>query len=194
MDAVILNDSKEDALNNAGKMLELELENKGWNVEIYRLCDEKIATCTGCYGCWLKTPGLCVIKDMGQEIVGKVIKSDLLILLSTLTFGGYSFHLKKVVDRFIPLVLPFFAEIDGEIHHQPRYEKNPKFLAVGYMPHHDKESERIFTELVDRNAINMHSPENHVEFITDQEADLSGVKSILMLEKAGVLEKAGAML
>jgi multimeric flavodoxin WrbA len=53
MKAVILNGSDgESVLNNSGKILALELENKGWKVEIYELSQEKIATCTGCYGCW----------------------------------------------------------------------------------------------------------------------------------------------
>ena len=188
MNAVILNGSDgEIALNNAGKILALELKNNGWNVESYNLYKEKIATCIGCYGCWLKTPGQCIIKDKGQEIAEKVIKSDLLILLSPVTFGGYSFHLKKVVDRLIPNILPFFTKINGEMHHKPRYKNNPKILAIGYLPRHNEESERIFTALVSRNAINMHSPENHVEFITDNEADVSAFKVNSMFEKVGMI-------
>jgi multimeric flavodoxin WrbA len=188
MKVVILNGSdKEYALNHAGEMLALELENKGWDVESYQLSKVKIATCIGCYGCWLKTPGQCILKDTGQEIAEKVIKSDLLIMLSPVTFGGYSFHLKKVVDRLIPNILPFFTRIDGELHHKPRYEKNPKFLAIGYLPHHNEESENIFTALVNRNAINMHSPENYAEVINGDKSDLNGFNANLILEKVGVV-------
>jgi multimeric flavodoxin WrbA len=188
MNAVILDGSSvEGVLNNTGKILDLELKNKRWNVESYELSKEKIATCTGCYGCWLKTPGQCIIRDKGQEIAEKVIKSDLLILLSPVTFGGYSFHLKKVVDRLIPNILPFFTKIDGELHHKPRYKKNPKILAVGYLPRHDEESEKIFTKLVSRNAINMHSPENHTEIVTDDEADWNDFKVNSMFEKVDVI-------
>lgn len=188
MKALILNGSDGEAvLNNVSKVLALELKNKGLNVERYDLSTEKISTCIGCYGCWLKTPGQCIINDKGQEIAEKVIKSDLLILLSPVTFGGYSFHLKKVIDRLIPNILPFFTKIDGEIHHKPRYKKNPKILAIGYVPQQDKESERVFAALISRNAINMHSPKNHVEFINDEEGDINTVKVNLMLEKVGMI-------
>lgn len=187
MKALILNGSEgENALNNAEKMLVSELEDRGWNLESYKLSKEKIAACRGCYGCWLKTPGQCIIRDKGQEIAENVIKSDIVVLLTPVTFGGYSFHLKKAIDRLIPNILPFFMKINGEIHHQPRYQKNPKILALGYLPQHDEECERIFTTLVERNAINMHSPENHAEVITENDRDMMAFKANSMLEKLGV--------
>ncbi len=143
-----------------------ELNNRGWSVEIIHLSKEKIATCMGCFGCWLKTPGICILGDKGQDIAKKVIQSHLMVLVTQITFGGYSYHLKKMVDRFIPNVLPFFINVDGEIHHQKRYEKNPDILAIGYLSQNDPESELIFRTLIKRNSINFHSLQNHVEIVT----------------------------
>ena len=168
MKAVILNGSNTDKnpLNNVEKIVSRELIKNNWEVKNFELRNKNIATCMGCFGCWIKTPGQCIIKDEGREITKTVARSDLLILLSPITFGGYSYHLKKMIDRLLPNLLPFFTKINGEIHHKYRYEKSPKLLAIGNLPKHDEESEKIFKKLLSRNALNMHSPANYTEVIT----------------------------
>ena len=158
MKAVILNGSNNDKspLNIVENIVDKELRKNEWEVETFELRNKKLDTCIGFFGCWLKTPGQCILKDEGSEIAKAVARSDLLILLSPVTFGGYSFHLKKMLDRLIPNLLPFFTKINGEIHHKYRYKKSPRLIAVGYLPKHDKESERIFKLLLSRNALNMH--------------------------------------
>jgi hypothetical protein len=73
------------------------------------------------------------------------------------TFGGYSAELKKMLDRMICLVLPFFTKVNGEVHHARRYDRYPRLVGVGVLPARDAESERLFAALVARNAINMHT-------------------------------------
>ena len=167
MKAVILNGANNDKspLNTLENILFQQLSENQWEVENFELRNIKLATCIGCFGCWIKTPGQCIIHDEGPEIAKAVAISDLLILLSPLTFGGYSFHLKKMLDRLIPNLLPNFTKINGEIHHKYRYKKSPKLLAIGYLPNHDIESERIFKVLISRNALNMHSPTNYTEIV-----------------------------
>jgi len=57
----------------------------------------------------------------------------------------------------ICVISPFFTTINGETHHKPRYAKFPKFMAIGVLPEHDDESEQIFSELIRRNAVNLHA-------------------------------------
>ena len=45
--------------------------------------------------------------------------------------GGYSSELKNAVDHLIPNILPFFANVDGETHHKPRYKRYAKLLIPG---------------------------------------------------------------
>ena len=181
MKALILNGSNDDEnpLNIWEKSIIELLDNHGWQVETVELRNKKLATCIGCFGCWIKTPGQCILKDEGQEICKAVARSDLLVLLTPLTFGGYSFELKKIVDRLIPNLLPLFTKINGEMHHKTRYEKNPKLLAIGYQPQHDEESERIFRELVHRNSINMDSPVKYAEIVTGEMNDITEGEVIL---------------
>jgi hypothetical protein len=161
MDALILNGERkgESALSLLHEVIVHTLSSKGWHVETILLRDEKIARCTGCFGCWTKTPGVCVIDDFGREVARKVIQSDLIVYLTPVTFGGYSSELKKAVDRFAcSMLLPFFTKIDGEVHHKARYSPLPGLIGIGVLPRPDKESERIFAKLVARNAVNLHSP------------------------------------
>ncbi len=123
------------------------------------LRDVHIRHCNGCFGCWLKIPGMCVIKDAGRDVAGAVIQSDLVVFLTPIVFGGYSSELKKAVDRFaLSMLLPFFVRMHGETHHPPRYSHRPRLLGIGWLSHPDAESERIFTALVHDNAINLHAP------------------------------------
>jgi len=135
-----------------------ELKKLNWEVVSIVLEDKNIDYCTGCFGCWVQTPGECVIKDFEENIVRDMVHSDLIIYLTPIMFGGYSSILKKALDRQIGRVLPYFMKIDGEVHHSKRYEKQQSLLSIGLLEKHDSEKEEVFKTLVARNAINMWSP------------------------------------
>jgi len=160
MKALILNGSLRDAsvLDTIEEILFENLKGMGWSSDTFTLRKTAVARCLGCFGCWVKTPGICVINDAGREITRKMIQSDLLVLLTPVTFGGYSSELKKAMDRFIPIVSPFFTRVHGEVHHRRRYGKYPRVLGIGEVPCDDPESEKIFRTLVRRNGINFYSP------------------------------------
>ncbi|MEI7933721.1 MAG: NAD(P)H-dependent oxidoreductase [Chlorobiaceae bacterium] len=130
---------------------------RGWNSEVVTLRDKKIGNCRGDLFCWLKSPGKCSFADDHQEISEKYIASDLVILLTPITFGGYSLTLKKMVDHQIQNTLPFFTTIDGEIHHQKRYDKYPNVLIIGWLNEPDEQAESIFRNLAWRNSINFYA-------------------------------------
>lgn len=134
------------------------LEERSMPVEPYLLAQMDIAPCTGCFGCWIKTPGRCVIHDASAQVTASLVASDLVVLLTPVTFGGYSYHLKKALDRQIGVISPFFKTVHGETHHRGRYRSPPKLLGLGWMPAADAQAEALFTGLVARNAINMLCP------------------------------------
>lgn len=118
--------------------------------------NEKNHYCVGCFGCWLKTPGRCVIKDEFQQMGEKLSKVDEFLIISKSTFGSYSSSVKNVLDRSISYVEPFFVIRKGEMHHKERYHKNLKISAVFYggeMTEAEKETSR---NLVKANAINLN--------------------------------------
>jgi hypothetical protein len=160
MKATILNGalSGDTFVDAVGAALQDTLQAGGWAVTPWTLRDEKLAYCLGCFECWTKTPGLCRIDDTGRRVAASIIRSDLTIYLTPITFGGYSSELKKAVDRIICLVSPFFQRLDGEVHHQARYARYPDLLGIGVLPAPHPDQEHIFHTLIGRNAINLHAP------------------------------------
>ena len=53
--------------------------------------------CTGCFGCWIKTPGRCVARDDGPRVLAAEITSDFVLLASPLVLGFPSALLKKML-------------------------------------------------------------------------------------------------
>jgi multimeric flavodoxin WrbA len=135
-----------------------ELESKGFDIETILLQNTKVAPCQGCFDCWVKTPGECRTDDDGREIAKKMVQSQLIIHFTPITFGGYSSELKKVIDRFIPTILPFFAKREGETHHKYRYKNRASIIAIGFLNKSNREQESTFKELVYRNSLNMGAP------------------------------------
>jgi len=157
--ALILDGSREDdrEAKVARESILTELEKAGIKSSCYVLRDQEIASCTGCFNCWTKTPGVCAINDVQRQIDNDMAKSDILVLITPVTFGGYSSTLKKGMDRLIPILLPYFQKVNGETHHPIRRGKGWDVFGVGTMPETDEGKERLFQELMVRNSINMQS-------------------------------------
>ena len=78
--------------------------------------------CIGCFGCWVKTPGKCVIHD-GYEGTGiDMSKCTELIFISRCCYGSVSPFVKMVQDRAISYIHPNFVIRKGEMHHKRRYQ------------------------------------------------------------------------
>lgn len=138
-------------------ILRKELQERGWDAEHILLREQKIGNCAGDFFCWVRSPGVCNINDDNRLIAAKVAHSDLLVYLTPVTFGGYSSALKRMVDHQIQNILPFFAKVNGEIHHQRRYKTYPKLLVIGWMNSPNVQAEAVFRHLVMRNAVNMYA-------------------------------------
>ena len=111
--AIILDGSREDdpAARVAIEAVQKELNRAGIHFSWHVLRDIAIAPCTGCLKCWTKTPGECVIDDEQRKIYVDMARSNILILVTPVTFGGYSSELKKGMDRLIPDLPSFLQEI-----------------------------------------------------------------------------------
>ncbi|NJL48742.1 MAG: hypothetical protein HC929_16245 [Leptolyngbyaceae cyanobacterium SM2_5_2] len=134
-------------------------------VQVYTLGELQTGTCIGCFGCWVKTPGVCIEPDIGRDIAEAVVRSDVTILLTPIVFGGYSSEIKKIQDRWLPLVLPYFGVFHDEIHHLPRYSHYPRLVAFGLQRQPNQEEANLFKILVGRNALNFHSPTHAAEVL-----------------------------
>ncbi len=70
---------------------------KGNTVEIISLKTNRITACMGCASCQIH--GECVIKDKLNEILDKVIDSDVLVFASPTYYYSISGTLKNFIDR-----------------------------------------------------------------------------------------------
>jgi len=179
--------TEKGTVNTVSDYLVDYLKTNNHEVEVMEMRNEKIAPCLGCFSCWLKTPGKCVIKDAGSDLPRKVVQSDVLIGLTPVTFGLYSPEFKKAIDRFAcPSILPFFTRINGEFHHVIRYDKNPTLVFFGVLPSSDEESETTFKTLVSRNGINLRTPSfSSIVYSTDK-PDIIKEKIASTFSEAGV--------
>ncbi len=154
-------------LANYAAILENRFRERNHEVRTVNLSEKMILPCTGCFKCWVKTPGRCIIKDHANEISEMFINSDLMVFLSPVVFGTYSSQMKKSLDRMICLISPFFMKIEGEVHHRPRYKKYPSILAIGVMDIYACEHAETFKTIVRRNSINFHAPACESAVFTD---------------------------
>ena len=160
MTAVLLNgslNSDPGAVRAAG-LLRQELSQRGYSLQEFYLPETPIKDCMGDFFCWIRYPGTCAIQDANRDVARAVAGADVLVLLTPLSFGGYSSHLKKALDHLPQNILPFFTSINGEIHHQKRYEHYASLLVVALADESSPAVEAIFHYLGWRNAINFHAP------------------------------------
>jgi hypothetical protein len=141
----------------------------GFEVDAWNLRECDIEACCGCFGCWVRTPGVCVVKDDGRELARRAVRCDLLLLLTPVIFGGYSTMLKRAVERLVGTITPFFITVKGEVHHRPRYARYPCLVGIGVLPRRDTESAQLFESLVARNALNLHSPASAAGVVVPRE-------------------------
>jgi ferredoxin len=161
-----------------GSIIEDECRKADWGVRTIVVPEMDISPCMGCFQCWVRTPGICVIGDAGQSVAGAWMLSDVVVLVTPVTFGGYSAVLKRAVDRVIPILSPYFMKIRGEVHHKPRYEKYPALVGIGVLPSRDDESVALFSRIIERHATNAHSPW-HRAFVLCSDQEYRGVGDII---------------
>jgi multimeric flavodoxin WrbA len=117
----------------------------------------RLKACIGCFGCWLKTPGVCVIKDDdGRRYLERFVASDLMIIITRIPFGSYSPAIKRALDRGIPSLLPYFRIFRGEMHHVQRYPRGKRILHLPYGDYCDEEFS-TFAELARAHCDNAES-------------------------------------
>jgi hypothetical protein len=187
MRAVLLDGSVQDEMGVARDAAAEHLRSSGYQVETVRLKDQDIADCTGCFACWTRTPGRCVIADDGIAVASMMAASDVMVLLSPITFGGYSYHLKKALDRSIGNLLPLMRTFNGEVHNYRRYGHRQRLIVVGLLPARDGDSQGVFSELAERNSLNLH-PTGWAMALTfsDERPELAGIAVKEAMIKAGV--------
>jgi len=138
--------------------LALRLADLGHTVTPFNLAELNLKGCSGCFGCWVKTPGECAKRDDSAQVCRSAIGADLLLMASPLVMGFTTALLKRAADQMIPLIHPYFVMEGGEVHHRARYERYPKFgLLLGAGGDSDAEDIEITIAIWTRMARNLKS-------------------------------------
>ena len=126
--------------------------------------DGTIHHCIGCFGCWVKTPAQCVIRDNYGDMGELLSKCDELIFVSKCCYGGFSPFVKNVIDRGISYSHPYFTIRSGEMHHKRRYENHFRFSALFYGTDITEQEKKTAENLVHANALNLDCQVEKVRF------------------------------
>ena len=120
-------------------------------------------SCIGCFSCWIKHPKKCIYSDNYSNMADKIKESDELIIISKSRFGCYSEEIKRVLERCIGYVLPYFKVRNKMIHHKPRYDHNLKIKAFFYGDINQNDQKCLY-DLVKANSINLNANNFEVNF------------------------------
>jgi multimeric flavodoxin WrbA len=130
----------------------------GAQTEVVFLAQKNIRHCLGCFSCWTKTPGKCVIEDDMRELLPKITGSDIIVLATPLYVDNVTGLMKNFLDRCVPLADPHFAKDEnGECRHVKRIEKVPKLVVLSNCGFPEQSHFQVLKLCFRRLARNMHS-------------------------------------
>lgn len=89
-----------------------------------------IKPCLGCFSCWNKTPGACCIQDDMAQLMKDLLWADVTIWSFPLYYFNVPGPLKNMIDRQLPMLLPFMERDTQSGGHPLRYEMQGKRTVV----------------------------------------------------------------
>jgi multimeric flavodoxin WrbA len=77
-----------------------ELKNEGIDTEIFQLSGKPLQGCIACYKCFSNKDGKCAVdKDIANELIGRMLEADGIILGSPTYFADVSAGMKALIER-----------------------------------------------------------------------------------------------
>lgn len=129
--------------------------------------DGTIKHCVGCFGCWTKNPGICILDDKYSKNGALLGHATEVHIVSRCFYGGFSPFVKNVLDRSISYVHPDLRIREGKTHHRLRYEQPFKMKVWFYGNSITDNEKATAVKLVRANIINMGCILDKVEFVED---------------------------
>lgn len=133
MKVIAINGSPRGKRGNTEKILEnfmLGARQAGAQAETIYLNEKKINHCTGCFGCWTATPGVCVQKDDMAELLGKIKDADVRVFATPLYYFTVTGLMKDFMDRMLPLANSEMKTGEIRDEHTARYERKTPVKTV----------------------------------------------------------------
>lgn len=118
------------ATHRLGSHFARGLKDQGWVLDELVLKDIEINHCLGCYGCWMKTPGICVQNDGMGDVINRHKDIDLLVLAAPLYFFSVPGKVKTYWDRTMPLFLIDLKKYKGQADVNESWTDTFKFVLI----------------------------------------------------------------
>ena len=99
-------------------------------IETLNIGSLNIKPCLGCFSCWSNTPGACCIHDDMQGVIDKILWADVVVWSFPLYYFGLPGQLKTLIDRQLPMSLPFMSAETESGGHPSRYDMSGKRTVV----------------------------------------------------------------
>ena len=180
MNIVILDgmESENDIENVLKKVI--EKENKSYTY--FKLKDMKILPCRNCGICGVKMPGECAFKDDMPKIIKALVKSEMVVMLTPIRFGGFDSQLKKAVDKLSLLGSPFLEVKKGKLSHPGRYNTDGKSMffdfVIGVSRNHSESQKQSFRNLIIQNAAIMEM--SYKTLIVEEADDITKIEHCII--------------
>jgi len=142
MKVLVINGSPKGSKSNTYKLTKafldgmkesIESTKESFEIEEIQVNRLNIHSCLGCFFCWSKTPGICCIQDDMQQVIQKLLWADITIWSFPLYYFTVPGGLKNLIDRQLPMLLPFMVENEMQIgngSHPSRYDMSGKKTVV----------------------------------------------------------------
>ena len=146
--------------------------------DVYFPAQPLVQRCLGCFGCWVKTPGRCVLQDRASVLPELLKHCDEWIILSPIVYGGYSVCVKAAIERCLGYFLPYLQTSQGRMRHWLRYPHHAFRLRVCFYGPCLAEEREIARRLVFSNSRNLGARQWQADFwdAADQAKEAIGWK------------------
>jgi multimeric flavodoxin WrbA len=121
------------------------------NSVVVNLNNLHYCTCTGGFECF-KNNGICHFKDDMNLLSRWMNDCQLIIYVTKVKYGCFDIPFKRMLERMLSNLEPFYTLIDGESQHIGWSQLKKRLIVIGY-GEIDEEEKAIFKDLVEDSAI-----------------------------------------